>query len=337
MSIWQNNNIADRKALIQRTEEQEHSHQVAVEKDWWVTVILKALFQTSCADYLIFKGGTSLSKGWNLIERFSEDIDLAISHDFFGINSTNKNQRDKLRKKSRKYILETLAGELDERLRLMGVRDYEIERVDKVETAEGLKTIDSDKDPTVLLVHYKSIIDEAIDYIPPQVKVEISCLSMNEPTEMRRIESLISKYFPEEDSETACDVKTVLPTRTFLEKAFLLSEEFQKEHPRSRRMSRHLYDLEKLMDSPFGEEALRDRALYAAIVEHRSVYYALKYVDYQKLYPSTICFIPPEHVLDEWRNDYRLMCNSFIYGKHLEFDELLRRIAELQERFRGMK
>ena len=57
----------------------------AIEKDWWVTMVLKALFQTSCAEYLVFKGGTSLSKCWDLIERFSEDVDVAISHDFFGI------------------------------------------------------------------------------------------------------------------------------------------------------------------------------------------------------------------------------------------------------------
>ena len=108
MSIWQKNSIADRRGLVQRTEEKEHSNQVAVEKDWWVTVILKALFQTSCSESLIFKGGTSLSKGWNLIERFSEDIDLAIDRRFFGIEKTNKSQRDKLRKLSRKYIIEVL-------------------------------------------------------------------------------------------------------------------------------------------------------------------------------------------------------------------------------------
>lgn len=85
--LWINNNIEDRTYMLEKTEE---SHpgigQAAIEKDWWVSVTLKALFQTECAESLIFKGGTSLSKGWGLIERFSEDIDLAISHSFFGIN-----------------------------------------------------------------------------------------------------------------------------------------------------------------------------------------------------------------------------------------------------------
>ena len=298
MSIWQKNNGADKRALIQRTEEMEHIHPIAVEKDWWVTAILKALFQTSCSEYLIFKGGTSLSKGWTLIERFSEDIDLAIDHQFFGIEKTTKSQREKLRKKSREYIMDTLAPELDSRLRQMGITDFSIEKVETVLTKDGAKPVDSDKDPTVLLVHFDSIL---------------------------------------EDDETTCDIRTVVPTRTFLEKAFLLNEEFQKEHPRSHRMSRHLYDLEKLMDTPFGRQGLQDGELYAAIVKHRSQYYALKYVDYQKHHPSVIRIVPPEEVLDEWEADYQQMCNSFIYGNKLPFDDLINRIAKLQERFREVK
>lgn len=77
--LWINNNLIDRLAMLQQTEIAHPGiNQVAIEKDWWVTITLKALFQTECADSLLFKGGTSLSKGFNIIERFSEDIDLAI-------------------------------------------------------------------------------------------------------------------------------------------------------------------------------------------------------------------------------------------------------------------
>ena len=103
--LWLNNELVDRHAMLQQTEATHPGiNQLAIEKDWWVTVTLKALFQTDCRDSLIFKGGTSLSKGFNLIERFSEDIDLAISHSFFGIEKTNKSQRDKLKKLARRYI-----------------------------------------------------------------------------------------------------------------------------------------------------------------------------------------------------------------------------------------
>ena len=116
--LWINNDLIDRLAMLQQTEIAHPGiNQVAIEKDWWVTVTLKALFQTECADSLLFKGGTSLSKGFNIIERFSEDIDLAINHSFFGIENTSKNQREKLRRLSRTYIHETLSMQLDEHLR----------------------------------------------------------------------------------------------------------------------------------------------------------------------------------------------------------------------------
>lgn len=113
---------------------------------------------------------------------------------------------------------------------------------------------------------------------------------MDEPTEERYIHSLIGETFEEEDIDANCKIRTVVPTRTFLEKIFLLAEEFQKDKPRSVRMSRHLYDLEKLMDTEYGREALADRTLYDAIVEHRRAYYALKYVNYDLHAPATINF-----------------------------------------------
>ena len=108
-----------------------------VEKDWWVTMVLKALFQTSCAEYLTFKGGTSLSKGWGLIERFSEDIDVAFDKSFWGVEGINKSQRDKIRKKTRAYIESDLLPELDSRLKEMGAKDYELEFIPNENSVVG--------------------------------------------------------------------------------------------------------------------------------------------------------------------------------------------------------
>ena len=337
-TLWINNNETDRTYMLEKTEENHPGiGQAAIEKDWWVSVTLKALFQTDCANYLIFKGGTSLSKGWNLIERFSEDIDLAISHSFFGINKSNKSQREKLRKQSRAYIQNTLSAQLDERLKAMDITGYQIENVATVENRNGeIVPIDSDKDPTVILLHYGSLLSRKIDYIPPRVKIEISCLSMDEPVEEREIRSLICESFPDDDTDAVCRIKTVVPSHTFLEKIFLLAEEFQKDKPRSMRMSRHLYDLERLMDSDFGKMALADKTLYNAIIDHRQAYYALKYVDYSLHHPSTINILPPERVLDDWKQDYSNMQRYFIYGPSLDFELLMKRIIELQSRLRGL-
>lgn len=337
-SFWLNNELVDRLAMLQQTELSHPGiNQVAIEKDWWVTITLKALFRTDCRESLIFKGGTSLSKGFDMIERFSEDIDIAISHSFFGIDKTSKNQRDKLRKAARKYIHEILSVQLDAQLKDMGITGYSIENVTQTQDINGeWHPIDTDKDPTVIILHYPSIIENTISYIPPRVKIEISCLSMDEPTETRDIQSFICDSFKDDDSESKSMVRTVVPTRTFLEKMFLLAEEFQKDKPRSTRMSRHLYDLEKLMDSRYGREALADSTLYDAIVEHRRAYYALKYVNYDSLNPGVINFMIPDKEIEAWKTDYADMRRFFIYGKSLEFDALIQRIDELHRRVRNL-
>ena len=99
-------------------------------------------------------------------------------------------------------------------------------------------------------------------------------------------------------------------------------------------MSRHLYDLERLMDTKFCIEAIADATLYNSIVEHRKAYYDLKYVDYNLQAPEKIDFIPPKEEIDKWRNDYDEMQRNFIFGAALPFDVLIKRMEELTERIR---
>ena len=334
MSKWIDLNIPERRAILRSVEEKEKLQQSsAIEKDWWVTTVLKALFRTSCHEALSFKGGTSLSKGWGLIKRLSEDIDVALDHSFFGMERTNKYQRDNLCRKARAYVVGTLRDELDSRLDEMGVKGYRVEAITERMTKDGPVHINSNTDPTVLLVHYESVLEESAEYIPPRVKVEIGCLAMDEPTQERELDTLIAKYYPNEDNEMGCTIRTVVPTRTFLEKVFLLCEEFQKTNPRYKRMSRHLYDLERLMDTEFSREALADKKLYEAVMEHRRTYYDLKYVDYDKLAPERIDFLPPSDELEHWREDYAEMRRHFIFGEAMSFDELMDRMRKLQVRF----
>lgn len=331
MSMWQDLTLDERMVILQNVAKVEGIPQAAIEKDWWITAVLKAVFQTDAAPQMLFKGGTSLSKGWHLIERLSEDVDLAIDHSFFGINSTNKSQRDKLRKLSRKYIQEKLSKSLENNLLALGCKGFTVENITHKPNGEPL---DSDVDPTAILVNYDSICEEVTEYIQPRVKVEISCLSMAEPYEEKEIESLIHKSYPTEDDSTLSGVRTVLPSRTFLEKAFLLNEEFQKDKPRSRRMSRHLYDLYMMMDTEYGKAALADTDLYEAIVAHRHAYYAVKHVDYNKHQPSIIDFRPPKAAVEDWKADYAKMLESFIYGSAPSFEQLCSSMDELLRRFR---
>lgn len=340
MSSWQNHSIDERISMIQSVAQDHNIEDNAIEKDWWVTVVLKALFNTSCGKWLLFKGGTSLSKGWNLINRFSEDIDISIGRNFFGdvlnlpfAKCENNNQVKKLRKASRDYIHGTLSSELDAELLKMGVKGYTI--MNETVTGEPPRPIDHDSDPTIIFVNYESILPSSMRLIDARVKIEISCLSMSEPYEQCEIRSLVFDKFPEEDDEMAASINTVTPSRTFLEKALLLSEELQKEEPRSLRMSRHLYDLDRLMDTEFGQKALNDGKLYKAIVEHRRRFYHLGYVDYDKDYPAKIDFIPQNKVMNAYRLDYESnMVDGYIYGEAKSFDELMKGMEKLLQDFR---
>lgn len=253
----------------------------------------------SVCRFVLFQSGTSLSKGWGLIERFSEDADIAIRREErFAISGTSNSQLAKARRTARHYIVRELPGELTGILNQMGIRDFSIEPEITRSREEKEVELRADTHPSIIFVQYKSILPEASDYLLPRVKIEISCLSMNEPVEDKTIRSFISEIRPKAD-EISVNFKTVIPTRTFLEKMFLLHEEFQKETPRSKRMSRHLYDLERIMDTQYGREALANRELYDEIVTHRSIYNKIEGIDYTTHAPSTLNFIPPDHLIEE--------------------------------------
>ena len=270
------------------------------------------------------QGWDIADKGWHVIERFSEDIDIAIDKSFWGIAGDNKSQRDRIRKLSRAYIGQDLVAEMRTLLAGYGALDFEL-RV--------IPTQDSDADPTLVLLPYRSIYAD-IDYVESQIRIEFSCRSMQEPRERIDIRPLIAEAYPDLFGKQEFPICAVVPTRTFLEKAFLLHEEFQKEKPRSERMTRHLYDLERLMDTDFGKKALADPKMYADVVKHRSIFNTIRGIDYRTHHPSRIQFIPPEELVEIWRRDYERMQEYFIYGESLPYDQLIDRMKELQNRFR---
>jgi len=237
----------------------------AVEKDWWVTMALRALFSCECADHIVFKGGTSLSKSWNLIERFSEDIDIAIDRAFFGFEGELKKQQiNNLRRASCAYISGKLKNELDNKLREAGISGYSVSVPD---------TQDTTKDPQIIDIHYDSLFNT--NYLRDKILIEIGARSLMEPSENVQIRSIIAENYSETNfADDYFTVPTVIPQRTFLEKAFLLHEEFQKqpEKIRTNRITRHIYDLEKLMNTDYVKDALNNTDLYNVIIEHRRTF-----------------------------------------------------------------
>ena len=201
------------------------------------------------------------------------------------------------------------------------------------------ETNESDKDPVEFFVEYKSILPVKNPYISERVKIEISCRSLTEPFESVSIRSMIEDAYPDEFfSVLPFQVPTVLPGKTFLEKIFLLHEEFNRSGGGSgvERLTRHLYDIEKMMDKDFAIEAMNNESLYSDIMEHRSKFTAWSGLDYQSHHPSTISFLPPESLTEALKEDYRKMQEGFLYGDSLSYEELIERLSILQERFRKL-
>lgn len=337
MKHWQYNSNIEQQQILDIASSQTGLPRLAVEKDWWVTMVLKALSVTQYAHLMSFKGGTSLSKGWKLIERFSEDIDIALKREGnFAINGISNTQLAKARRTARHYIIRELPDELESALSSFDIKGFSVEAETEKMINGKFSELRADTHPSVIYVNYSSIIPETSEYILPKVKIEISCLSMDEPVEEKQLCSFISESVPDIE-DISVNFNTVIPIRTFLEKIFLLHEEFQKEKPRSFRMSRHLYDLEKIMDSQFGTDALSNRLLYDEIVRHRSIFNKIPAIDYNTHYPNTINFIPPTAIIKEWAKDYQSMKEHFIYGQEsLSFEKLIAKMEELQERVKNI-
>lgn len=303
----------------------------AVEKDWWVVQILSVIFEMDAAMHLVFKGGTSLSKAWKLIERFSEDIDLAIDRSFFGFTGElGKSQRDKLRKKSGKYIDEVFFPELKKRFEAKGFTNmnWELE-VEK----------ESDKDRKINLYYPNVIVSPG--YLQPRVQIEISCRSLREPFSLQTFGSLVDENYPDADfAQPPINIPTVNPERTFLEKIFLLHEEFQrpKEKMRIDRLSRHLYDVVKLSNTEFAEKALSNQELYETIVEHHQKFTRIGGVNYNLHQPQTINPIPLPEIIEAWRVDYNIMIEQMIYEVDPpSFDQIILELTELKDKFNSLK
>lgn len=303
----------------------------AVEKDWWVVHTLAVIYTMDCAGSLVFKGGTSLSKGWNLIQRFSEDIDLALDREYLGFSGELQNADvRRLRRKSYEYLTETFTPELQKKFAEVGFTEV---------TIKYREVPNHDQDPMVIEVYY-SKLTEKDTYLKPGVLVEVGSRSLQEPFTDRSFATMVAENYPGQPyADKPVTIPTVNPERTFLEKIFLLHEEFQKPEDKRRveGLSRHLYDIEILSRTEFSETALKDSDLYNTIVAHRSKFSRISGVDFANHRPDKIKFIPPDTVLPDWEADYNGMKENMIYGEALPFSELIEKLKVLQSRINAIK
>ena len=326
-----------RRSACLQVDEKMHLQAMSVEKDFWVCWTLRALFSMpGIGSHLTFKGGTSLSKAWQLIQRFSEDIDLIIDKEILGFGDDNapdrapsKNQR-KVRLQSlmdagRNWVQEVFQPTFAKHLKsALGKSNWKLE-------------VDPDMaDGQCLLFHYPSVFREGeAGYIRPVVKIELGARSDDWPHSERFIQPYVAKCFPQLFSDASFPVNVLAAERTFWEKACLLHEETFRpiDKPRKFRMARHYYDLWALLRAGIGISALANESLFLRVVEHRKIFFSYSWVDYSTHRRGTFRLTPFEHQLEVWQHDYKAMLGPMFFGDVPQFDEIMDVVRQFEEEF----
>ncbi len=290
---WTELSLEERRTILLNGRKNVKLPLYIIEKDWWVVQSLRLISRMDVAKNVVFKGGTSLSKAWGLIDRFSEDIDLAIDREFFGFSGNiSRTQVGKLKDASNKYISNDFLLSLQREFDNEGFHDVNLSVVDRK---------DPDDDPVKIEVGYPTVTEYS-GYVQSRVLLEIGSRSLMEPATVRSFRSMIGATFPglpfaDEEVYFRC----VNPERTFLEKLFLLHEEHQrpKEKIIIKGKSRHFYDIYRIAQTEYADKAIADKELYKSIVAHREQFTKLGGVDYTSHFPPNLNPIPPLELMQE--------------------------------------
>jgi len=313
-----------------------------VEKDFWVCWVLDALFHglPPGSPRLLFKGGTSLSKAFGLISRFSEDIDITIFREDLGQAATvahleamsrkKRNARlDEIKLACQHYInsqlRQILAVLIDETAKRSGVADRQF-----------TVTLDEDDaDRQSLLVWYPTATP--VDgYVRQAVKIESGAKSALDPN----CETTIRPYLADDVASLNLDVTgitTVVAERTFWDKVLIIhgqrrwfDRRGQLQH-QGQRVSRHYYDIYRLLDSEVGQRALADAALSHDCVRHARMFFDRPDFDLASAVPGTLALSPSTAMSETLRRDYNRMA-GMIMGAAPDFDEVIARLREFERR-----
>lgn len=325
------NNIArlpkrDREILFRNTAARCGLSEGIVEKDFWVCWTLDYLFHHGpWASHLAFKGGTSLSKSFNLIHRFSEDIDLILDWRLLETSKKDpwaersKNQQDKLNKalnaETEAFLKEQFIPKLTQDFAQLLVDDFTLE-IDEYETQTVNFT-------------YPKLFNESS--ILPMVRLEIGALAAWTPTTQAFISSYAAQQYSRVFQNPSTSVLTVLPERTFWEKITILHKEaFRTNGNFPARYSRHYYDLYCMDKSPVKAAAYADLNLLARVVQFKERFYPTGNAHYDLAKPGTMRLLPPEDYLSILREDYGHMQNM-LFGEFPAFDEVMDCMARLEQ------
>ena len=324
----------ERHLYIEQAAIQRSLSPVIMEKDFWVCWLLGILFESKFAGDLVFKGGTSLSKVFGVIDRFSEDIDLSLSPQFLNLPEAGKS-----RTQANKWMAkaEAACGQAVKSLIAPLLEAAAIDTLgDRGEAWFEFLTDPATHSP-VLLFHYPSTQPDGFAYLKRSVKLEFGSLTDQQPTGRHPVAPWIADVLPEAFPDWKCEVVALEVQRTFWEKATILHTEFQRpaDKPTPDRFSRHYADTAALATHPDASKAAGDDELRSRVVHWKSRFFGSSWAKYDEAVPGSFRLVPPPARLPSLSQDYQAMRDMYL-SEPASFDDILAALAGLEGRINGI-
>ncbi len=328
--------VDDRRDVFEAAAESLDTRATYIEKDFWVSAILDILYNGSTQQHprILFKGGTSLSKVYGLIQRFSEDVDFTIFSEDLGFegdrdpnaSGLSKNERKKLSdeiiKKTSEYICSSLKSDLEQAVVRL--------------SAECSITIDeNDRDRSTLLLYYPSLFEND-EYVQPTVKLEGGGRSAVDPHEKYSIQPLISPVLKDWDFSVP-NIITIDAQRTFWDKVFILHGLYYGYRDRDenlvpsdrQRLSRHYYDVAKIYSTEIGKQAINNEELREKVRQHKLDFFNAAWKRFDLAVPGSLQIVPYDDLQLALEQDYQAM-QGMMLGDAPEFGDILTTLEHLQ-------
>lgn len=325
---------AERKVYIDEAAARRGLAPVIVEKDFWVCWLLSILFQSSFRDAIVFKGGTSLSKVFGVINRFSEDIDLSLAPAFIGLDepdamaALSKGQASKWMERAEAkcttVVREALAPEIS-----AGLEGQLGEGESPCLTFE----VDAHSHSPVLLFHYPTTQPPALDYLQRSVKLEFGSLTEQRPTASHAVRPWIADLLPEAFADWQCDVVALDLHRSFWEKATILHAEHHRplDKVTPDRFARHYADTAALALHADAAGAIAQSDLCERVVRWKSRFFGSAWARYDLAVQPTFRLVPPPEREAALRRDYHAMRDMYL-SEPTSFERILAILADVEGR-----
>ena len=318
----------ERRLYIEQAAIQRNVSPVIMEKDFWVCWLLSILFESEFADSLVFKGGTSLSKVFGAIDRFSEDIDLSLSPTFLKLPEagTTRTQADKWMKRAE------VACEVAVQTQIMPALEASVlDVLGKNEQVQFEFLIDPNTNSPVLLFHYPSSEPTGFAYIKRSVKLEFGSLTDQQPTGRHMITPWIAEVFPKAFPDWRCEVVALEIGRSFWEKATILHAEYHRPLDKSMpdRFSRHYADTAMLANHREASKAINQHDLLNRVVLWKRQFFGSSWAHYDLAKAGTFRLVPKAERLPALRRDYQLMRDMYL-TEPVSFDDILTTLSDLE-------